>query len=251
MRDIIKNLDEITDSRELLESKPHPFTSIFIYILIAILFSGFLWACFSEKEILVKATGVIQTEQNTYKIAPLVSGKVESINYISGKIVNKGDVLLTINHDELDFQKESFIKSIADLEKNLSNLNKFKKSVNDGKNYFDEKSEIEKDYYEKYLSYELNLEQSEDQLNQYKSQKYEYEEKISNLELMVKSVNDNKNYFKEESIYYNQYVDYKYNLNKYNDLIQKAQWNYDTLKKPYEATAQVTALKAKFERLTI
>ncbi|SHI09193.1 biotin/lipoyl-binding protein, partial [Clostridium grantii] len=171
MRDIIKNLDEITDSREILEAKPHPFTTIFIYILIAILFSGFLWAWFGEKEILVKATGVIQPEEDTYKIASLVSGKVESINYINGKIVNEGDILLTINHDELDLQKESYENSIIDLENELANLNKFKESVNDGKDYFDKNSEIEKEYYEKYLNYKLSLEQSEDQLKQNKTQK--------------------------------------------------------------------------------
>ncbi|UZM99428.1 hypothetical protein OL548_03480 [Lysinibacillus sp. MHQ-1] len=67
MRIKISNLNELTDSREILESKPHPFVSIFISILVVILICALAWSYFGEIDTVAKANGIVRpNEKSTY-----------------------------------------------------------------------------------------------------------------------------------------------------------------------------------------
>ena len=57
MKTYIQDLKDITDSREMLESKPHFFLAWFAYILIGILVVALIWSYFGQIEDYVKAVG--------------------------------------------------------------------------------------------------------------------------------------------------------------------------------------------------
>ncbi|NFF86162.1 biotin/lipoyl-binding protein, partial [Clostridium botulinum] len=102
MKAIIQNIDEMKDSREILESKPHPFTTIFIYILLLIFLSAFIWCWLAEKEIVVDVQGVVRPNENIHKVSNLLGSKVLSVNFKNGDKVEKGKVLYILDHKELD-----------------------------------------------------------------------------------------------------------------------------------------------------
>jgi HlyD family secretion protein len=156
MKYVMENLSELTDSREIMESRPHPFTIVFIYLVISILGSALLWCYFGQKEVVVKANGIIRPTKDVNKIINKSAGRIVSINIRNGEKVKQSEVLYTIGHDDLDLQKSSTEKQIDILYKEVDNLNTLKKSVQDGKNYFNNTSEDQKRFYAEYEKYEAD-----------------------------------------------------------------------------------------------
>lgn len=94
MNAYIREMNELTDSRELLEAKPHPFVPVFIALLCLFVVSFMLWAYFGEMDIVAKAKAVVRPNENVSTIQTPVSAKVKRVNYVQGKKVHVGDVLL-------------------------------------------------------------------------------------------------------------------------------------------------------------
>jgi multidrug resistance efflux pump len=251
MRYVLKNIDEITDSREILESRPHPFVQILIYIIIAILIAAFLWSWFSEKEIVVKATGVVEPNKSTTIVASESAGKVTAVNIKDGDKVKAGQVLYTIDHSSLDAQKTAYEADLKLMTTEVNNLNKLKQSITDGKNYFNQNSSDEKDYYDKYERY---VEGTSDINNSAKSaqvQIQDLQDQVNKLTLLQKSINDNKNYFNDGSSYDNQYKDYATNLQQFQLKINDAQNQYNGLKNELNSNRSVTQSQVDSAKLAI
>jgi len=246
MKPIIQNIDEMKDSREILESKPHPFTTIFIYILLLIFLSAFIWCWFAEKEIVVDVQGVVRPNENIHKVSNLLGSKVLSVNFKNGDKVEKGKVLYTLEHKELDVQKSSLDKSKKDLEKEISNLEKLKKSISDNKNYFTD-SKDEKEYYNKYLSYEKSKKNPENNKKVVYSQIDNLNSKINNLNSLKKSVQNNTNYLSSGTSYYSQFKDYKINVEGYEKNIKALEDSYNSLKDKKAEEVLINDAKAKLE----
>ncbi|MHB9923657.1 HlyD family efflux transporter periplasmic adaptor subunit [Clostridium botulinum] len=246
MKAIIQNIDEIKDSREILESKPHPFTTIFIYILLLIFLSAFTWCWFAEKEIVVNVQGVVRPNENIHKVSNLLGSKVLSVNFKNGGKVEKGKVLYTLEHKELDVQKSSLDKSKKDLEKEISNLEKFKKSISDNKNYFTD-SKDEKEYYNKYLNYEKSKKNPDNNKRVVNSLIDNLDSKINNLNLLKKSAQNNTNYLNSGTSYYSQFKDYKINVEGYEKNIKALEDSYNSLKNKKAEEVLINDAEVKLE----
>ncbi|QSZ26440.1 biotin/lipoyl-binding protein [Aceticella autotrophica] len=105
MKNMVFDIKEFTDSREIMESRVHPFTVIFIYILISIIIAAFIWSYLSEKEIVVNADGIIRPYIRESIIVNKITGNVEKVFVKDGDKVKKGETIYSINHKDLDFQK--------------------------------------------------------------------------------------------------------------------------------------------------
>lgn len=230
MKYILQNIDEITDSREILESRPHPFTRIFIYIMIGVLLSAFIWSYFSEKEIVVKASGVVEPNKAIIQVSNEAAGKVTSINFKDGDKVKKDQTLYTIDHTSLDIQKTALEDDLKLQTAEVSNLNKLKKSIIDGKNYFDENSNSEEEYYNRYVRYTEGTKDINNSAQSVKVQIQDLQDQVSKLSLLQRSINDNKNYFGDNSSYNNQFQSYKINVQQYQGKINDTQNQYNALK---------------------
>ena len=247
MKPVIQNIDELRDSREILESKPHPFTTIFIYILLLIFLSGFLWCWFAEKEIVVDVQGIVRPNKNIYKVSNLLGSKVSSVNYKNGDKVKKDAVLYTLEHKELDVQKKALDKNIKDLEKEVKNLDKFKKSIEDNTNYFSESNEDEKEYYNKYLNYEKSKKDPQNNKKVVDSQIDSFNSKISNLNLLKKSAENNTNYLSSGTSYYSQFKDYNITIDGYNKNIKALEDSLNSLKEKKADETLINDGRAKLE----
>lgn len=111
--------------------------SVFILILL-IIFSLF----FIEIDEVVKVQGVIKTQTNISTIKNIVSGKVLNINYFSGKIVKKNDLLFKIDDSnlvlKLNSEKELEKKYLKELKINKDILNLLNNKINYLDNYNEE-----------------------------------------------------------------------------------------------------------------
>lgn len=217
----IQNLEDITDSREILETKPHPFTAVFIYIVIAILAVALIWSWFGEKEIVIKASGVVRPNTSIVNVSNKAVGAVQSINFKDGQTVKKGQILYTVDHESLDIQKSAYEKELKMQTTELNNMNKLKESINDGKNYFDAVNDS--DYYNQYNKYAQDCNNINGQVNSAQIQINDLKDTISKLQLLQKSINDNTNYFNDNSSYSNQYSDYEINVEEYQSKLNQAQ----------------------------
>lgn len=154
MREIIYDLKKITDSRELLEAKPHKFVQIFIYMLIVILTTTIIWTYFGEMDMTVKANGVVRTNDKMSLVTNKIMGKVVEVKFKEGMHVKKGDVLYKIDDKSFLIEKNNIEKQLDKLKKENDNLNKFKESIIKNKNLFSKGEE----YYNKFLKYKTDYE---------------------------------------------------------------------------------------------
>lgn len=72
----IEELKDITDSREIMQSKPQGFSKYMMYIIIFILSAVVLWSLIATKEISIKANGVVKPSEEITKISSTINGKV-------------------------------------------------------------------------------------------------------------------------------------------------------------------------------
>lgn len=157
MTEISMHLSEITDSREVMESKPYPMVVYFIYLLLSILVISLTWMYFSEIDIVVKGTGIVRPNQGISIINNKVTGRIAETRLEEGLKVQKGDLLYTIMHDDLKATQELLSTELVKQEKTLENMKLYKESVMTKTNLFDAEDPDQREYYFKYIGFSEDL----------------------------------------------------------------------------------------------
>ena len=203
----IEDIDNLSDSRQVLESKPNKFIIIFIYILLTLILMFLTWAWFSEKEVVAKVSGVVRPNSQVQIISNIVQGEVKNVKMKNGKKVSKGDILFEIDSDSLEKEKQRIDDQIDKINEDNRNLNKLNKSIDSNKNYFSN-SGSEKEYYYKFKSYESGNNISLTEKNNVVKSKDKLNDEKSNLEKLNKSIVEETNYNQKDSSYSAQYESY-------------------------------------------
>lgn len=199
MKGITVDISEISDSREVMESKESPKIQWFIYILLIFILCGVIFACFFEIDEYSKISGEIKTFSASSSVMPISSCKIKEILVEEGKYVKQGDILFVL---DADYAKEQYniLKEKQNLyHSELENIQLLKQSIEQNRNLF-ENNEIDSKYYYQYEQYQnellLSLEDiDKSQLNNNLS----YEEKENNLKMIneeLKSKNNELNEYK-------------------------------------------------------
>ncbi len=204
MKEVLVDINELTDSREMYQTKPHPFVWVFTYILIALIAAAFVWSFFGNKEIVVKANGQVRPELGISTVRNSVWGEVNSVGYKQGMTIKVGDILYTIKHESLLVEMEAQNKQLEEYTNELTNLNKYRQSIDTGVNEFNK--EAEPMYYEKVRKLLMDIQYSQSDTN-YKITKLNDEKNINSEQLAknqnereslkkyIKSLDGRKNYF--------------------------------------------------------
>lgn len=129
MRAVIRDIGEITDSREIMEAKTSPFISIFIGFLVFILAIGLIWASISKIDIVVKASGVVRPNEKVSRIQNKAAGTVESVQYAAGQKVKAGDILYTLHKDQIEADKLAAEQDLRDAKAQLEELVQFRSQI--------------------------------------------------------------------------------------------------------------------------
>ncbi len=221
MKPIILNMDEMSDSKEVYDSKPNIFFTIFIYLILAMLAIGFIWMYFGRIDVVVKSEAVLRPNEQVSTVVNEYNGTIEKVYVEDGKRVNKGDILYVINHSDLQTEQNYQEGQLADVKDTISSLRKYKESILDNTNYF-EKTGKEEPYYIQfetyYLNYQtmkkddsyskeeldLNINTASDQLNTMSN-------RLTNYKLLKNSIELGKNEFTnsgEQKEYFSLYEKY-------------------------------------------
>ncbi|WP_042479075.1 HlyD family efflux transporter periplasmic adaptor subunit [Bacillus ndiopicus] len=136
MRVKINNLNELTDSREILESKPHPFVPMFISILVVIIIGALIWSYFGEMDVVAKANGIVRPNEKIHTVQAPLFGKIEEVYVKEGQRVELGDTLFSIEQAEVLKELENRKAELEGIKKELTLLNTYKESIQAKKNLF-------------------------------------------------------------------------------------------------------------------
>ncbi len=241
MRFKIESIEELSDSRQVMEGKPHKFTSIFIYLLLVAVLVFLLWAWFSEKEVVVKVSGVVKPSEQTFTVSNEISGSIKEVYMMDGQEVKEGDILYTIDNPQLESEKNKLEDQKKSMDENIENLDKLNKSIEENTNHFTN-SEDEKEYYYKYKAYESGNTVSIEDKNTLNISKNDLNNKIEGLKTLDRSIDDNKNYNNKDNIYGKQFDNYQISRKVIEDKICQLEKNKQDLKNqnaPNEEILQV------------
>lgn len=232
MKPIIINMKDMSDSREVYESKPSKIITIFIYVICALIIITLMWMYFGKIDIVVDSSGMIRPDESVGTVSNVYGGTVQEVNVEDGDSVNEGDILYTISHDELLVEKTYYKEQIDENKEYLRLSKKYKESLQKANNLFSEKEELE--YYTKYENYKISLESMKKkyeyegenlsyQKEYVEQQQNYYQSEINNIKILIESIQNGTNKFSKGSNteYYNKYLmyqsDYKELAQKYDD----------------------------------
>ncbi|QEN03555.1 hypothetical protein EW093_02180 [Thiospirochaeta perfilievii] len=155
MHEYIIDMKDLSDSRELLESKPPKVIKIFIYFLLFMLVTGFIWISVSSIEITTKSPGIIRPIDDISIVRNVVSGTLENIWFKDGDYVTKDEPLYKIDTTSLDIDYNEVLSKLSRSNKTKEDVIKLQKSISENKNLF---SSDNIKFYNRFLTYQLEKE---------------------------------------------------------------------------------------------
>lgn len=180
MKGIVVDLKDMSDSREVLESKEAPGIRWFIYILLTVLVAAIIFACVFEVDECVRVQGEIKSADAESSVLATASCRLKEINVSEGQAVKNGDVLYVLDADYAIDRKEALTAQLDGFNTDLDNTMLLKQSIESNVNLLDNTPECSK-YYYRYEQYQNGV-----QLN---AQEFERNQQSSNLTLEEKQRN--------------------------------------------------------------
>lgn len=153
MKAVIINMSEMTDSREIMESKAPKTISVFILIVALILVSALAWTCFTEMDDYITVAGEIRPEETVATVTAQNGGIVTYVSCSDTHPVSAGDLLLEFNSTVQYERLEHIEEQIEDCNQKISYMETLKQSIKKNKNLFSKADADESYYYYKYETY--------------------------------------------------------------------------------------------------
>lgn len=230
MNSVIIDINEMSDSKEAYEARPHRGITIFIYSIIAVIAIAIFWMCFTKLDVSIKANGMFRQTEEIPTISCGVTGKVKKVYVKDGDYVEKGDIIASIDILNLDEDKKSIDLTLSQLQARTDILKAYIEYLDGntqvldeykGNQYYDEinnkinllnanihgeKAELDA----KTNEYQLNIDSLKRAIN-------DYADKISKLQQAEDCIRNKKNNFNNtsEAYYFNIVSGYllEYNAN--------------------------------------
>lgn len=189
MRPIIIDMKDMSDSREVYESRPNPVLPGFIWLLFVMMAAAFVWMAFFKIDIVVKATGTVSAAEEVATVTNQVSGTITTRMIEDGQNVEKGDVLYTISHEELDLQLSALKEQLEDYRDKEEMLHAYMNWLEEGKEF--SIALMDNLYYSEIASRKLLVELSEQSMQQaYVGELSVYETQLDANNTMIDYCND-------------------------------------------------------------
>lgn len=251
MKGIVIDLKDISDSREMMESRESPKISWFIYILLAALVTALILACLFDIDEYTRVNGEIKTQEAASSVISLNNCKLKETLVTEGQNVKTGDTLFILDSDYAESQKSIIEEKLNTVSSDLKNTQLLKQSVEENKNLFKNNDEDSKFYYrfEQYkngtllTAEELNNSISSDNLskkekeNAIASAKTSLSDKQSQLaeyRALLSAVSNNGSYSGGNASVNAAYNEYSKSLQKAELLCEQYRNSYENLQKTFE-----------------
>ena len=249
MKPIIIDMNDMSDSTEMYDSKPNSVIVIFVYTVLVMVMVTLTWMYFFKVDIVVKGTGTIVASEEVATVTNQIAGNIVSRNIEDGQKINAGDILYIVSHDEQDLQLENLVQQLEESEERENMLKAYEAWLENGDEFSEEL--IDNIYFSEISSRKQLIELGQESTRQaYAGELTAYSAKLdANSEMityytdsvnksnqLIESIKNRKNSFNSEETYYwnmveNYIVQYQQIINQYNVQI-------DELKQQSNASAK-------------
>ncbi|MDE6313902.1 MAG: HlyD family efflux transporter periplasmic adaptor subunit [Lachnospiraceae bacterium] len=246
MKPIIVDMKDMSDSREVYDSKPMPVLVYTIYCIALLFIMALIWACLFKLDIVIKSDGLFQNNESIYEISSGVTGKVIKCQAENGTFVTEGEVLYELDIDSLSESISNYVKDLKDVESRIEILKAYEESLSERTKVLDKYAD--NPYYKEfvnrrellYANIEANADNTESQTKLYQGNVdntsatiEKYKAKITKLAAVKQCITSRSNTFgSEESYYYsmvNSYIsNYNYTALGYDNKIAEYQAQVDS-----------------------
>ncbi|MDR1156871.1 MAG: HlyD family secretion protein [Oscillospiraceae bacterium] len=242
----ILELKDMSDSREVLSERPHRFVRWFGYGLIVLIAAALVWAFWGRIDSYVKAQGEVRPNESVSVVRNTVTGRVLEANLSEGQRVKKGDLLFSMEVETQLNTAAVLERQVASVNQEMANLEKYRTSIMQDENLFDENDPDEVDYYYRYQKYVVDRDVSVEQMkntnldfvrlkndaqiseSNARGNRERIENEISHLQLLLRSLDEGKNLVPEsDAKTYGSFVDYQLSLARYAAVIETQQAQRD------------------------
>lgn len=242
MKPIILDMNEMSDSKEVYESRPHPFFVIFIYMLLLMLTIAIIWAACFKLDVVVKGIGLVSSREASSVVTNTYSGAITKCYITDGQEVSKGDILYEVEATDLDLQLTNYREQQAEVSNRIEMIEAYMTWLSDHTKDFN--TYVANPYFSEYaarkqvVTLQMELTQTE-----FASQKeaYDaklaagssmieyYESEINKLNLLSVGIRTRQNTFEETDSYY--YAKLNSYITQYNNTVAQYDATLKSLQK--------------------
>ncbi len=124
--------EELSDSRELLEARTPRVITWTIGLILIILCAGVVWCIFGKMDVVVKASGVVRSNDSAVKVVSQAAGSVEKIYFQPGQRVKKDQVLYEMNQEQWMADDKRLAEQLQTTRDELKQLTRFEEQLRTG-----------------------------------------------------------------------------------------------------------------------
>ncbi len=157
MRAIIRNMSEMSDSREMMEARTSPAITVFITVVLALIVAALTWSFVGEIDEIAKATGIVRPNEKISTVQISALGQIDEVFVKEGVQVNNGTKLVTLKQDELLMELNNRRAEKNKLDKELQLWSRYEQSISENNNLFSKANEEEKYYYDLVEQFQMDL----------------------------------------------------------------------------------------------
>lgn len=129
MKPIIIEMKELSESAQVYESRPHPFMTGFIYMVLLMAVAAGFWMAACKLEITVKGDGVFKAEADIVTVSSKASGKVTYSVLEEGRYVQEGELLFSVEETNLAQQLAVYRERQAEADAHIELLSAYLESL--------------------------------------------------------------------------------------------------------------------------
>ena len=248
MREELLDMEQLSDSREVMAQKSPMGIRVFLLIVAAMLSAALTWAYFGKLDTYVEAMGEIRTDSAAATVTLPSGGKIKEIRCYDGDVVQKGDILYVLDDSYYQEQMDAFTAQMEDKRRDIADYETLKAAIRQDKNLF---SEAENPvFYYQYEDYRIELQSTMQQIDdaneqvsgdasvyrqsasQAKEQASGYAKQKAVYEALYQSIRDGKDFTSDDAVANGIYQSYQTSL-------AKAQASYDQCEAAYQDLAQM------------
>ena len=254
MKQLVYDIKEMSDSKEVYGQRPNPFFAGFIYTVLGLLAVALIYCCFGKIEIVSTSSGIIRPNENISSVSSLQSGQVTMVNYYDGKAVKTGDVLFAVDTAQLQIQLDGLKKTQQDYAWQIEMINRYLAGMESGENPFSgDLGSEEYAYHVQFAQFSLQLTNAKNgftyDVEQTNANIHALNGRISKIKKQITGWSSYKTSVMQESNMAQEYPEYEKMYLLYEANMQTLKSDYETQKKQLELTADPEQLASKLSDL--
>jgi len=137
MRDTLIDINDLSDSKEILLMKPNYLLVAFTILIMVLLGIAIIWMSVSKIDIHFSANGLVRSNEAPSVLRVIYGGRATSVSLTEGQYVNRGDVLLVFDQQTLDIQRDIHASSLETLETEVELLRLYRDSIDELTNHLE------------------------------------------------------------------------------------------------------------------